>query len=347
MINRPSLKNKSFILKTIFLIALTMFIVSSLAMSYAYSLKPTTTYKDVIKYGELSLTPKIRIYVKPALIYDYKPYIEENEVVLNLVKNIELNVSFKSTIYNNTELGNLKYQKIRYRVYGVINVGEWSKSIDITNITTINGASFNKKIIINLSHIRSIVDRISIETGTKFYTYKYTVLVEVSSFANYNTGKSKEYSIKPKIIFTFSTERNKLSITYSDLTGEYKDEKVHSRQNIVYGIYTVYDFRKITLISSIVLGSITLSMLVMIVRGRSMNGENELDYYMKRYKPLIINVHKLNEYQREKIVVNNMEELFKLARTYNVPIIVDEKQCLYTILNGMVYEYCKQAKNEK
>ena len=345
MINRLSLKNRVLILKIIFLITLIMFIASSLALSHAYSLNPIIAQKNVINYGELSLMPKTKFYVKPALIYDYKPYIIENEAVLNLVKDVELNISFKSIIYNDTEYGKIREQKIRYRVYGVINVGEWSKNIGMINETFVEDSSFKRKIVLNLSKIRSIVDKISAETGTRSYVFKYTIYVQITGLVDYNTGKKKEYSITPKIVLTFSTERNKLSASYSDLNKEYKDEKTNARQNIVFGTYTVYDFRKLTLVSTIISGTVSFFMLTTIIRNRHIGKEDELKYYIKRYKPLIINARKLNNYNKEKIQVSTMGELFKIARTYNVPVIVDEKQCLHVILDNIVYEYCNQIKN--
>ena len=346
MINRLSLKNRVLILKIIFLSTLIMFIVSSLALSHAYSLKPITTRKHVINYGELSLMPKTKFYVKPALIYDYKPYIEENEVVLNLVKDIELNISFKSIIYNNTEFGKIREQKIQYKLYGVINVGEWSKNIRMINETVVKDSSFKRRISINLSDIRSIVDKIGTETGTRSYVFKYTIYVQITSLVDYDTGKKKEYSITPKIILTFSTERNKLSVSYSDLNKEYKDERTDTQQNMVFGSYTVYDFRRLTLISTIISGTVSFFMLAIIIRNRHIGKEDELKYYIKRYKPLIINARRLSNYHKEKIYVNTMGELFKIAKAYNVPIIIDEKQCLHVILDNIVYEYCIQVKNE-
>jgi len=345
LINRLSLKNRVLILKIIFLITLIMFIVSSLALSHAYSLKPIIIRKHVINYGELSLIPKTKFYVKPALIYDYKPYVEESVVVLNLVKDIELNISFKSIIYNNTEYGKIRKQETQYKVYGVINVGEWSKNIKMINETMVKDSSFKRRIPINLSNIRSIVDKISAETGTKSYVFKYTIYVQITSLVDYDTEKKKEYSITSKIILTFSTERNKLSISYSDLNKEYKDEMTNTQQNMVFGSYTVYDFRRLTLILTIISGTTSFFILAMVLRNKYVGKEDELEYYIKRFKPLIINARKLSNYHKGKIHVNTMGELFKIARAYNVPVIIDEKQCLHVILDNIVYEYCKQIKN--
>lgn len=345
MTNILSLKNKISILKIIFFISLIVFIVSSIALSHAYMLNPIISRKNTINYGKLSLAPKIRFYIKPALIYDYKPYIEENEVVLNLVNDVELIMSFKSIFYNNTEYGKIKEQLIQYEIYGIINVGEWSKNIRINNVTILRDSSFKRKIFINLSKIRSIVDKISAETGIKTYVFKYIIYVQITCLVNYDIDL-KEYSSAPKILLTFSTEKNRLSVSYSDLDKEYKDESIDNQQNIVFGTYTVYDLRRITMVATVISGITSFLVLAILIQNRSVREEDELKHYIKRYKPLIISARKLENYHKGKVYVNSINELFKIAKAYNVPVIIDEKQCLHVILDNIAYEYCTQIKEK-
>ncbi len=334
--------NRGILLKILFIIALSIFILSSLALSYSYTLKPVSTHKENVRYAELDITPNSRIYVKPALIYDYRNYIDSNEAVLSLSNKININISYNQIIYNNTELGKVTNYTIKYRIYGVINVGEWSKSRVIVKQKNVYKQSFKEVLFINISDIKSIVERISSETGVSVFIYRYIINIEILNIVRYSSGKLKEYSLTPKITFTFASEKNKLSITYSGLSKNYIADKTFTVQNTVYGKYTVYEFRKITLFATVISGSIALLALATIIRNRPSHG-GKLEYYIKRYKPLVIKGFR--EKDHGKVMVRDLEEIFRIAKTYNVPVIIDDRNCLHTIIDGVTYIYCIKDKN--
>ncbi len=340
--------DKSFITKFMFIILLISFTASSILLSYSYIQKPLEKYAKKTVYARLSLERNTCIYVKPVLVYDYKPYIEDNTAFLSTVKYVEINVSLKPYINTETELGAPRSVEMVYIISSAINTDEWEKSFTLANKTIIENSVFKERLIINLTRLRDIVYKVSNEIGVRTYSYKYIVDIPLTIIVIYENNVRKTYSINPMITVLVDTERNRMDISFSNTDKTYSNTKevvIENNAKLPLVSITIAELRRVSLYAAISLGMVLVFMgLIMFKPGQT---EKTLEYYTKRYKKRVVPIAGISANMGFIVNTRSLREIFELAVAYKSPIFLDKDNCISTIVYNTLYRYCKELKQEE
>lgn len=305
-------------------------ITSAMAYRAVEVVRVSDTVYSIIQRTDLSY----KVAVKPSVIYDNASVIgTDRPLYTRLVKSVNITYEHSSQAL----VGKMLSESGVYGLTMTVSSGRgWSKTVELVPKTGYEG-TYSGVVVIELSEIMSLIDKLEQETGLASSTYTVTVDITTDSTLVIEGEGEKQSSYTTSAVMEVRLGEGKVSIESQNITSEVSEDRVTSHENtltILGAEVPVTNLRKYSTTA------LTLSMIgLLAITLYPMKKQREPD---RKYKDVIIDGNPKWLTSLPVVEVTSMRDLVSLARSSGRPIIRSTKEeggiaiKTYTLLDGGV-----------
>jgi len=305
-------------------------ITSAMAYRSAEVVREDYTVYSLVQRTDL----RYAIAVKPSVIYDNATVIGPNKpLYTRLIEAI--NVTYEHS--TQALVGDLVREWGTYGVTMTLSSGRgWSKTVELVPKTAYEG-TYSGVVMIKLSNVMRLIDRLEQETGLSSSTYTLTVDVTTNSTLLIEDEGEKSNTYTASAIIEIRLGEGKMSIKSQGTTSEVSEDRVVSHENTLTILGASIPVASLRKYSTMALATSMIALLAVTMYPARRQREPD-----RKYRDIIIDGSPKWVTTLPVVEVASLKDLANLAKGSGKPIIRSTKDeggltiKTYTLLDGGV-----------
>lgn len=295
-------------------------------------------------------------YVKEVTLHSYTKNSEVSIILLLKPNDIYEKTAIALTPSNSTYLSLVEEINVNHmlKVAGGVFVGDYSLTISLSHpdgwikryfsiMGRINGSTYSQSTSLNIDEIITYMESLCKQISVKVTQFDIVIEAIIQGYVKTNRY-SRSDQLTHKVVIPIDLLINRISVR-GDLVQNVKTDEKSSIQEVNYllGFPTTF-MRTSSLVTASIGFIVFLTYISMYVKIRKIDVVKDFE---SRYRELLVESKNMAELAENSIYVSSLEELVKIARLLEKPIIkIREDDTLYYIVLDKDIKYAFELKRK-